>query len=212
MIDTVHFSIKFEEQFQDSLIDILRKQIPVVNEFIMRDYDLMLNGVDTNRDSKVKPEYYEDDFRKLLNDLPEDFYIKNTDTVGYVVFMVPDVTSLDLSSLPLLQLIFEGLPGRYVTASRKQFKDAGEKVGSRRPLNPEARRDDMVYLIRYTQSLRKRMEFTLNLGRGLPPYAFSNMKGIDIFETADTYIVENADIWIDEAKEITIAKLEGVYS
>lgn len=211
-MDVVHFSLKLETLLQEYLVDILKKQIPVVNEIIMRDYDLMLNGVDTNRDSKAKPEYYEDDFRRLLGDLDDDVYVKTTDSVGLITFVVPDETNLDLSSLPLLLIIFEGLPGRYVTATGKQFKDAKEKIGSRKPLNPESRRDDMVYLIRYTQALRKRIEAALALRRGLPPYAFSNMKGIDIFESADNYIDDNMDVWMNEAREMAVGKLGGVYN
>lgn len=210
-MDVVNFSIKLEELIQDYFIDILKKQIPIINDLIMTDYNLMLNGVDTNRDSKAKPEYYEDDFRELLNDLDDDFYIKTTGTVGYIVFVVPDETNLDLNDLPLLQLIFEGLPGKYVTATGKQFKNAAEKIGYRKPFNPKARKDDMAYLISYSSALRKRMESILNLRRGLPPYIFSNVRGIDIFETADDYVDKNISAWMDEAGDMAVGKLEGVY-
>lgn len=211
-MDTKKVAKKLRPLIEKYLVVILEEEKPVIIDIIMKDYDLMLNGVDTNRDSQSRPEFYEDKFRDLLENLTEDFWIniiEGSDT--QIEFKVPSTTNLDLKELPVLKLIFEGVVGKYVTATSKQFKQAGLKIGSRIPLDEKVRRDDRVYLIRFTDPMKRRMESSLNLKRGLPLYVFSNTPGIDIFENADMYYEENIDKWIEEATDMATDELERIY-
>lgn len=164
-------------------------------EFIMSDYNLMLNGVDTNRDSKAKPEYYQDKFLDRL----ESFKFIGGNGVDNISFTLPDVSTVDLTGLQLLKFILEGVPGKYVTATGKQISDAGLKLAIVQTLDPDMRPQDQVYLLEAGSFERKRVESKLPRGKKLPPYAFSNSPPIDIFETADKYVTENIERLIDTA-------------
>ena len=145
------------------LITILDKERQVIIDIIMDDYDLMLNGVDTNLNSQSKPEFYEEKFRDLLEDLDDDFWIDiSKEGKTEIYFRIPTVTNLDLKELPVLKLIFEGIAGKYVTATAGQFKLAKVKIGSRVPLDEKVRSSDRVYLIRAADPIRRRLESTLN--------------------------------------------------
>jgi len=199
-MDTVKISIKLENLIQKHLVESLEKKILEIIEIIMVDYNLLLNGVDINRNSKARPELYEDEFRSLLEDLDKDFWINTSERgAGYVSFTMPSIDTLDLSNLKILELIFEGLPGKYVTVTEEQFKNANIKIGNKQLLDSNARKSDRVYLVRFNDSLRIELENILNLRKGLPVYAFSNMPGINIFETANVYFDDNIDKWIDKA-------------
>lgn len=212
-MDTKKVAVKLRPLIAKNMINILEEKKQTIIDIIMKDYDLMLNGVDTNRDSQSKPEFYEDKFRDLLENLDDDFWINVSDNSGSteIKFKIPSVISLDLSELPILLFIFEGLSGMYVTATGRQFKEAKMKIGSRVPLDENVRKDDMVYLIRFTHPLRKKMEIALNLKKGLPLYAFSNSPGIDIFENAKIYFSDNLKKWKHKAGVMATNELKGIY-
>jgi len=211
-MNTKKVAAKLRPLVEKHLVLILEGEKSAIIDIIMMDYDLMLNGVDTNRDSQSRPEFYEDKFRDLLEGLTDDFWINIIEgSATQIEFKVPSITNLDFKELPVLKLIFEGVAGRYVTATAKQFKQAGLKIGSRIPLDEKVRRDDRVYLIKFTDPLKRRMESELNLKKGLPIYAFSNTNGIDIFESADMYYEDNIDKWIEEATDMATYELERTY-
>lgn len=159
-----------------------------VIEMIMDDYSMMLNGVDTDSESKIKPEYYQYRFADRLEEFE---YI--TETEKGLRFTTPDHTDIDLSDLEVLELIFEGISGKYVTVTEKQFKAAGLKVGSLKPVDSHTRRQDWIYLVRFNSAARRRIEKVLKKGKHLPVYAFSNASSVDIFETADRFVKDNMD-------------------
>jgi hypothetical protein len=123
-------------------------------EFIMSDYNLMLNGVDTNRDSKAKPEYYQEKFLGRL----ESFKFINGNGLDNISFTLPEASTMDLSGLQLLKFIFEGVPGKYVTATGKQISDAGLKLTIIQTLDPDMRSQEQVYLLDAGSFERKKVE------------------------------------------------------
>ena len=165
---------------RDNLISYFSKLRVEVIEIIMDDYNLMLNGVDIDRESKIKPEYYQDEFFDRLEFF--DYIIEEDNKVS---FRVPDSTTINLTDLDVLGLIFEGVSGKYVTVTEKQFLIASLKIGSMHPVDSNARKQDWVYLVRFNSSTRVKLERFLSAGKRLPLYAFSNSPPIDVFDDAE---------------------------
>ncbi len=194
---------KLPEVIKDKLQDRFNKEASVVTNMIMDSYDMNLNGVDTDKNSKAKPEYFQDAFKNVLNEY--GFFIE---TLDGLTFRTPDVTTLDLSGLEVLQAILEGISGTYVVATGDQITKVTKKTTIHKdPVDSSVPPKERVYLIRFADPLRRKMELQLKMK--LPLYAFSNTPPIDIFSDADQYVEDNIKKWIDESISDAITEFKG---
>jgi len=173
------------KQLEKSLIKILEETaVPMVKEIILKDYDNLLNDV-ANPKSLLAPERYMDEFEKRLN----QFYFVRKTAKG-VRFVSPDMENFNFRGiLGPIETILEGLSGKYVEVELEDYRKATKKQTYR----GEYRK---VYLIKYSSEVKK-WEKTLN--KKFDEYAFSNTPPIDIFGSAEEFVKDDLDTWIEEA-------------
>lgn len=156
--------------------------IPIIKEMITNDYNMMLNGRVTDRNSRTNPEDYMDEF---VDRLDEFEYIVKTDTGIRVC--VPDIENFDFSGrLRVIQDILEGTTGAYVEVDIEQLED----IYGKRPITVEYV-DASIPMKERIVKLRKTADVIKRLKANdikIVDYPFSNTPPIDIFATTNEYV------------------------
>jgi len=169
-------------------------KIPDVVDTVIGAYDANLNGIVTNRKSKTRPESYQPLFEDRLESF--EFFTMNDNGP---VFRVPEMDTFKFNNgLEIIETICEGLPGKYVTVTGEQYKNAmGKDPQVLRATDNDVPRKERVYLIRDADPLKKKIEKALN--EKLPLYEFSNFPPVDIFKDANDLVNDELTGWVDEA-------------
>ena len=182
-----------------------------IKEIIMDEYNMELSSAVTDRRSRTNPglSKYVDAFQESLEDL-ELFKIKDAG----VVLEMPDTETYKFSTgtLKVIQQILEGTAGVYAEIDAEQY----EKMFGRPPRNlqafdEQARKKDMVYIIRYTADVRRRERESLEANQRLVRYPFSNTPPIDIFDNAKRYVDDNIKRWIDASLKRALKRFQRDY-
>lgn len=182
-----------------------------IKELIMEEYNMELASVVTDRNSRTNPGLpkYVEAFRKSLEDL-KLFNVKD----AAVVLKLPDVANYDFDTGPLkvIQQILEGTAGIYAEIDAEQYeKMFGKPPRNLQVFDEQARKKDMVYIIRYTADVRRRERDSLEANQRLVRYPFSNSPPIDIFNGAQRYVDDNLRDWIDDALKRALKRFQRDY-
>jgi hypothetical protein len=165
------------------VVENLEKEaIPIVKNMIMNDYEMLLNGRVTDRNSRTNPEDYMDEFESSLSVFK---FVINTE--NGIRFVVPDMENFNFSGkLRVIKDILEGTAGNYVEVDMKQI----EKIYKKRPTTIEYF-DSSVPLEERIIKLRKTLDVINRLKENNIPivdYPFSNTPPIDIFYNTSRYV------------------------
>jgi hypothetical protein len=180
----------------------LVSMIPTVVDAVVRSYDANLNGIVKDRKSKTRPESYQPLFEARLGAF--DFI---QETEGGFKFKVPEMGTFKFNNgLEVIETICEGLPGKYVTITGEQYKEAlGRYPRVLQETNNDAQPKDRVYLLRAADPLVKKIEKAIN--EELRQYEFSNFPPVDIFKEANDLVDDEMTVWVDEAMTDAMKKM-----
>lgn len=193
-------SILIKKKLQEKM----EQKIPIIFDITMNSYDINLTGAVISPQSRTNPEYLRDYFLERL--MEHEFIKEESDSIK---MCLPNMETFDFSGgkLRIIQTILEGVVGIYVEIDADQY----EKMYKKKPRGLEAFDDaaskkDMLYIIRYTNDVRKR-EKILGKREKLIRYPWSNTTGVDIFKDANNYVDENISKWISEVVDDSIKEL-----
>jgi hypothetical protein len=171
------------------------KAVDELKLIITNEYDSLLVGVVTDRNSKTNPSLFRDDF---VNRVDSFNYI---DRSGKSLSIIsPDMDNFDFSGrLKVIETIMSGVAGVYVEMSEEDYVSAFNK----KPVNEETFYEyvpikDRIYLVRYTSSVRRAEK---DLRKKFIRYPFSNSPPIDVFRAGSKFVEDNIDNWIKDSIE-----------
>jgi len=169
--------------------------IPVIQNFILQEYDIELTGRVTDRRSKTNPIYYRDEFEQALYDF--DWIIETKDQV---TLMTPETDTFNWHQgrLRIIQDVVEGTVGMFVEVNEEQYIAMYDKRPIIQPFDRAVPIKERIYLLRYSGDVRGRWRRTYPRNE-IVKFPFSNTPPIDIFYSANKYVEENINKWIDEA-------------
>lgn len=191
---------KLDELIQDRYVENLENYyIPIMQDLILREYDVELTGRVTDRRSRTNPMFYRDEFEQALM----DFEWIDVD-VGKTTLMVPETETFNWRQgrLTVIENIVEGVIGRFMEVNGEQYVAMYGKNPAIQPFDKTVPRKQRVYTIRITIDGQRRWN-TAYAKQGIVEYPFSNQPPVNLFDTANTYADENISKWIEEAiKEV----------
>jgi len=165
--------------------------LPEIKDIILRKYEeLALYRM--HKDSKLHLKDFYGDLEELLE---ENVRVDVETGGGSITLVVPDLEILEKAkdTLKVLQVIAEGLAGRYVEISDKERADIG--LASSNAISFVIDNKN-VYLYRRTTALLKAMK---EAGVPIRRWPFSNP--MDIFIEANEYVDEHISGWMTDAIE-----------
>ena len=187
---------QMDRLIRDNYVDDLeRDHIPIIQEIIMRDYDIELTGRVTDRRSKTNPIYYRDEFETALIEFDWIVETRNKTTL-----MTPETDTFNWlqGRLRIIETILEGMIGTFAEVDEEQYIAMFSKRPIIQPFDRAVPLKERIYLLRATGDLRRRWAIAYPKNP-MVRYPFSNQPPIDIFDTANTYVEENIKGWIDKA-------------
>lgn len=190
------------EKYADLINEILMEDleedyIPIIIEMIMRDYDIELTGRVTDRSSRTNPIYYREEFEQALWD-----YDWITEGLRKFTFSVPETNTFNWNQgrLRIIENIVDGTIGNYYEVDEQQYIRLYGKRPIVQPFDKAVPIKERIYLLRQNTNFFQR--WRENFPKENPvKFPFSNTPPINIFETADRYVGENLNSWIDTATE-----------
>jgi hypothetical protein len=166
-----------------------------IKQIIIDEYDKELIDFVTDRKSKTNPALYREEFIEKLDNF--DYLEKSSSGIS---LNVPSMENFDFSGrLKVIENIINGIVGLYVEMNEEDYKS----VFNKRPVNEDPIDEyvppkERIYLVKYN-SLIKKAE--IDLKKRFVRYPFSNTTPIDILESAEDFVDENINGWINDAIE-----------
>jgi hypothetical protein len=177
------------------------KALPEIKDIILDKYsELALYRM--HKDSKLHLKDFYSDLEELLE---EQVRVDLETGGGEVKLVVPDIEILETAkeTLKVLQVIAEGLAGRYVEITEKERGDIGLSASNAIGF---VINNKPVYLYRRTNALLKAMK-----AAGVPIRRWPFSKPEDIFADANEFVDDNISIWVKEAIEKAQTELKQEY-
>jgi len=189
---------KFQKLVEKEIVKVFSSAEDEVKEAIMTSYRTEL--VVSDRNSKTNPQL-EMYIEEMLSRLDEFEYVQEGEE-GKIMFVVPDMENFDFSGpkMRVIEQILEGTVGVYVEVNAEDYeKMFGKRILAREPLDASVSRKEIIYLMRYNSIVRNAERNAFGRRGYLIRYPFSNTPPIRIFDSADKFVDENIDDWIEEA-------------
>ena len=195
-----------DNKVRDSIIKKLYEVKVAVVSIIMDNYDSRL--VVTDRNSKTNPQdpKYRDEFQERLIDFE---YMDESS--AKISFHLPTMDTFDFrgSTMKVIEQILEGTAGVYVEVNEEDYeKMFGKRIISRDPLDTSVIKKERVYLMRYNNVLRTSERRTFGRNNYLTKYPFSNTPPIPVLDSADIYVKNNMNKWMDDAVGDAVKKVK----
>jgi hypothetical protein len=187
---------KFDKLINEKYIDNLEYYyIPVIQDIIMRDYDAELVGRVTDRRSKTNPIFYKDEFQQGLLDFE---WIK--EEKDKIILVTPETDTFDWRQgrLRIIENIVEGTIGRFMEVNGEQYLSMYNKNPIIQPFDGSVPIKERIYTLRITIDTTRRWRNSFPRD-AIIEYPFSNQPPINLFDSANTYVNENINKWIEEA-------------
>ena len=187
---------RLSEKIQGRYIDNLENYyIPTIINLIMTEYNIELTGRVTDRRSRTNPIYYAEEFEDALQ---EYNYIIIAD--GKVTLSVPETDTFNWRQgrLRVIENVVEGTIGRFIEVDGEQYVAMYKKHPAIQPFDKDVPIKERIYLIRFTGAVRRRWKESFPKKQPVE-FPFSNQPPIDIFVSANKYVDENMNKWIEEA-------------
>ena len=183
---------KIQERYVDNLENYY---IPTIINLIMTEYDIELTGRVTNRRARTNPMYYEEEFEGALQNY-EFIIIAN----GKVTLSVPETNTFNWNQgrLRIIENIVEGTIGRFIEVDEEQYVAMFTKRPIVQPFDKAVPIKERIYLLRFSGDVRRRWKKTYPKQQPVE-FPFSNQPPIDIFISANDYVNENMNKWVEEA-------------
>jgi len=193
-------AMRFAEGLANSIkeryIDNLENYyIPTIINLIMTEYDIELTGRVTDRRARTNPIYYEEEFEDALQNY-NYIIIAN----GKVTLSVPETNTFNWHQgrLKIIENIVEGTIGKFIEVDEEQYVSLFTKRPTTQPFDKDVPIKERIYLLRYTGDVRRRWKSTYPKKQPVE-FPFSNQPPIDIFASANDYVNENINKWVEEA-------------
>jgi len=185
------------------LVEAFEDHIDEVKELIMDGYDTLSVRV-TDTHSKTNPMLYRDAFEERLDTFV--FIAREEDSIN---LSLPELDTFDFSGIPIIQTILTGPIGSFVEIDHDDLvKISGKTTVNRNPIDETVTKQKRVYLIRYTDQVRKKEKDVLK--KKLVKFAFSNQPGLDkdVFGPAEEYVNANIEDWLDKSIKTSTKKIK----
>ena len=191
----------------DNLLNNFSEEQDNIIDLIMTGYDSLSDKV-TDTESNTNPIL----FRDLMLEAVENFEFITILDSGEVHIQTPDLDNFDFTNLSIIQQILEGTTGSYVEIPHEDLVKITEKTTiNSDPIDNSVPLNKRVYLRRYDDFIRRKEREVLN--KKLVKFPFSNTPSLEdeVFGSADTYVKDNIDKWIQTSIATGIKKVQNSY-